>query len=770
MEDVAGWITFRTQIDDKYFEKGIKKAEKDLEKLDNETKKLSEQKEEIDIKVNFDREQLDKDYKQQLKNLEKDYKDALKLNPAGLSSGLERSFDIQREQIDTEYTRKLDEIYSSYDKLERKIKKNNEAKEEEKQRLEELIEKYEEWKDQNKGKDINFGEAFADDVKDAGNQMERVIKKVAKWGVMLFGIRGVYSLISRSMHSISQSNKGVAADIEYMRWALAKSLEPVVVRIVGWAMKLMQSINYLIYKITGFKIFGEATAKNFKSANKSAKELSKTLAGFDEMNILGDNTGTSGGTVLPTSDLNDFNNLSQTAKERIEAIADKLEPLYTFLKEKVWPIVEKILKYINDMSTEEFITWLTTIGIIIGGFKLVELVEGSKLLTSAVLLLQKGLQGLVTGGLAKLSPLLTKAGTGITSLLTKIGGGSALTGGLIGALVILDAILITKIIVDIKDKLIPAIKETNKQIDDTIDLINEVNGQTKKANEKVLEFADGVDAENDALKNNVDLMIDNIEHNGKAIEKEKELISVTGALTGENKVHKEMIKSLDDEMWTNINTLGELANKKKLTKDAAQKFVDSCQDEIEKLEKQNSTLSENSEEYKKNKEKIELLKKQIDITKGNYQVKVNTSAEKKPIDDMQKAVDKLDGEYKVEMSADTKKANKKVSEWLKNLDTAGILGNFLKAGYSLGSALKLFKYAKGGIVNLPGKGIPLSVGGEAGREGVIPLTDEEQMQILGESIGRYVTINLTNINKLDSREISRTSEKVQSNRDFIRNR
>ena len=89
-------------------------------------------------------------------------------------------------------------------------------------------------------------------------------------------------------------------------------------------------------------------------------------------------------------------------------------------------------------------------------------------------------------------------------------------------------------------------------------------------------------------------------------------------------------------------------------------------------------------------------------------------------------------------------------------------------GINLGKLkeFKLPRLAKGGIINQPGRGIPVGYGqaiaGERRAEGVIPLTDSQQMQLLGESIGRYVTINASITNTMNGRVISRELQKVNN--------
>ena len=52
----------------------------------------------------------------------------------------------------------------------------------------------------------------------------------------------------------------------------------------------------------------------------------------------------------------------------------------------------------------------------------------------------------------------------------------------------------------------------------------------------------------------------------------------------------------------------------------------------------------------------------------------------------------------------------------------------------------------------------------------IPLTDSQQMELLGSTIGRYININLTNVTELDGREIARKVDKIQQNNNFVMNR
>lgn len=89
------------------------------------------------------------------------------------------------------------------------------------------------------------------------------------------------------------------------------------------------------------------------------------------------------------------------------------------------------------------------------------------------------------------------------------------------------------------------------------------------------------------------------------------------------------------------------------------------------------------------------------------------------------------------------------------------------------STFSLPRLAKGGIINLPGRGVPVggsAIGGEAGKEGVIPLTDSQQMQLLGEAIGKYISVNNVVPVYLNGRQIAREIKLANQESDFAYNR
>ena len=144
---------------------------------------------------------------------------------------------------------------------------------------------------------------FQNGIESIGNSTSKVIKKVAKWGLAVFGIRSAYNFVRQSISTLAGENEKLASDVEYIRYALASTLQPVIEKLIQLVYKLLQYVNYLAQAWFGVNIFANANAKAMNKAVKSAKQLNKQLAGFDEMNVLSDTSGGAGAGATPSVDL-----------------------------------------------------------------------------------------------------------------------------------------------------------------------------------------------------------------------------------------------------------------------------------------------------------------------------------------------------------------------------------------------------------------------------------------------------------------------------------
>lgn len=488
-----------------------------------------------------------------------------------------------------------------------------------------------------------------------GKSIQNVTKKVVKWGLAIFGVRSAYMFIRQSMSTLSQYDEKLATDIEYIRYALANSLKPVIEGIINLVYKLLAYISYIAKAWFGVSLFANASAKAFKKQKdalggsaKKAKELQKTMAGFDEMNVVQDTSDTSGGAggggALPSMDLGNIADIPIPGW--IKWLADNgafvagviagIATALTLLKFNLDPIialgigaivmgvvflVQDIIDMINDPSWQNFAAILGDIAVIIGG---IMLLMGNWL----------GLLVVIVGVAIK---LIAENWDSIKKILGEVWGW-------------------------IMDHIVTPIYNMFKPFFDFF--INLFTTIWKNVKTIVMNF----------------------------VEPFKSVFN--------------LIKQVFSPI---VEWFGSIWNK---VKDKLKAFAVKVGDTISSV-----------------------FKGVINAMLKSIESFMNTPI--KAVNALIKAVNKLPG---VSLS--------KLTEF------------------------KFPRLAKGGIINQPGSGIMLggAVGGERGAEGVIPLTDSQQMALIGEAIGRYVTVNAQLNNYMNGRLISRELQKVQNDSDFAYNR
>lgn len=187
------------------------------------------------------------------------------------------------------------------------------------------------------GKMINFFSKGTKKIKDGfdsvtnksnkffdGNSVTSGLKKLMKYAFALFSIRGTYALLNsaanRWLSSSSAAAQQLSANIDYLKFAAGSALAPVIEYLVNLVYSLLKGIQKVAYALTGVNIFAKATASSMASTAKSAKEAAKSLAPFDELNVIDFNksSGGSGGGVGPSLDLSKMDDTTNSILEAIK--------------------------------------------------------------------------------------------------------------------------------------------------------------------------------------------------------------------------------------------------------------------------------------------------------------------------------------------------------------------------------------------------------------------------------------------------------------------
>lgn len=284
----VGKVIIGTRLDTKQLEKDLKNSEKELQKYEKEAEKLTEAKAKIDIDL--------QEYEKQKQLIQEANEKTLKLCTTEEQRNWE--LDIQKRQLD-ELTQEYSAQIQKAEEINSKIESNAVSQSMLNDKIQETSQKL---------KQVKGFEQIKNEINEVNKGLTKTIKKVGKWALGIFGIRSAYNAVRSAISTLTQYDDQMASNIEYIKYALANSLQPVIQTILNLVVKLLQYINYIVKAWTGKDLF--KTADAFKNAQKNAKglnkELQKTTAGFDEINTASSQSisGTdTGGISVPDVDL-----------------------------------------------------------------------------------------------------------------------------------------------------------------------------------------------------------------------------------------------------------------------------------------------------------------------------------------------------------------------------------------------------------------------------------------------------------------------------------
>lgn len=305
-----GEITIGTKLDTDKFDRQISQLEKKMKK--EEDKKII-----IDAKLGSQQQELDE----------------ARQKADALADAYQRLKEAQnkvstRQATPKEFTtfQDLQNTYGSLEKLgsefDRALTKQNAIEQkvaQTKYRYDEINAKVSEYKQKIENVKIEKQVADVEKLKSGfnsvGSSIQGAVKHVARLALGIFGIRSAFMFLRRESSDLASYDKQYAANIEYIRYALTQMIAPVLQWIVNLAAKLLGYINAIMQGWFGINLFSRGSAESFNKmkagasgASKAVKQIKKDLAGFDEINMLTDqsDTGTragAGGVGMPSFDL-----------------------------------------------------------------------------------------------------------------------------------------------------------------------------------------------------------------------------------------------------------------------------------------------------------------------------------------------------------------------------------------------------------------------------------------------------------------------------------
>lgn len=718
-----GKIVIGTELDNKDLEKGLRKSEAELRKYASEKERLLTQREkaELDLSSYYEAVRLIKEATDETLRISN--------NPLEVDAAMkseERLIGRKNEQ----YKKELDNLGL----INNKIQENATKQETVKRKIVEINEEL------RRQQGIEGAKQYFANM---GNSIEGIAVKLRRWALSLFSVASMYMLVRRASSTAMQQNQELANSMAGVWNYLAELIMPIMEVIVSWIMKAISAINYFFKILTGVDFAAKAnerttkrqtkaTERQTKAVKKQAqaqKELNKELAAFDEINKVTDeqnkgndldDAGSVGGGVPDVSvpeGLLKLPELSEKTKKVLEGLAN-------------------IIKKIVDFAKEHPKVLATLLG-----------------------------------------------GAAITSLIAKILGVSSVATplGLLGVLAVLTAINFV-----VYDQIKKEFAELNKSIEETRKTLKGNTDGWKEYGEEIKKTGISSDAFDKTIKSNIKSLGNSTLAMAESRTKIGEFDFAVQVLSG---TYQENRKVLEE----NINTLNAEADAMFVAYNQTDKNSESTENMTEYLKKYKSTLEKTNEQLgsnyntsvaysdviKDNKEKIkdvDLRLQYLDYTlqggkKSFEDYKKSVENTNKKLDDTKNKTNALNGKKAtIKIDADTSSADRKTKNWFKNFINSAAINPINSILSNFG--LKIPKLAKGGIINMPGQGVPLAgaIGGERGAEGVIPLTDSQQMDLLGAAIGKHITVAPTIPVYVGNRQIARVVKEIEEEDSFAYNR
>lgn len=666
-----------------------------------------------------------------------------------------------------------------------------------------------------------------------GSAIQSGVKKLGAMAISIIGIRAGINMLRNASSQLASYDSEYAAKLEYIRFALTQAIAPVLKHIVDLALRLLQIVGAIAQGWFGVNIFEKGSVDNFKKmkakasgVGKAVREIKKQLAGFDEMNILQDNrstsTGGGGGGIGNIPDLSSIQGetppwldwiiknkdiiLAALAGIAAGLIAIKLGMMgikalgFGVAIAGIVYAIENLVKFMDDPSFENFGNTIIGIGTAIVGVALmianpVVAIVGLIVLMIGVIFKYwdqiKTFLDNVTTKIYDFSDFL-KENLGIWGNwgLWKIIGGefgnaveksdkgmNALKGSFHGGLKFVKGVFSN----DWEEATEGLKEKTLEEFKGMGGIVNITKENCSKTQEVFSKFGQWIG-----------------EKNGNLWNKTKEIFGAVAEWFNKHVVEPikdffeplfEWFKKLFHNIWDFIKSafqvIADLARGcvetiKIVWGVVKDWFNDHVISPIKNFftEAWNKVTSGGKGAWNGIKETFGRVGDWFKEKFGDAWQKVKDvfSTGGKVFDGIKEGI--LNGLKNV-VNAIIRGINKVIAVPFNGLNTLleklrniSIMGKKPFEFIHTFSVPEIPQLKTGGIINMPNRGTLVggsAIGGEAGREGVVPLTDQQAMAELGREIGKNVLVNLTNITSMNGRVISRELKNIRSQQDFAYN-
>lgn len=140
-------------------------------------------------------------------------------------------------------------------------------------------------------------QSFASGIKNAHKSAEGLHKKILKMGIALLGMHGIMGGIKQIVQSALSNNEQLQQQLTAVKGVLGQAFTPIINALISGLSKVVTLADRIYSVFLGISLIAKYNAtqaskmaSGTSSAAKSAKDLKRQLAGFDELNVLSDSS------------------------------------------------------------------------------------------------------------------------------------------------------------------------------------------------------------------------------------------------------------------------------------------------------------------------------------------------------------------------------------------------------------------------------------------------------------------------------------------------
>ncbi len=309
MSRTDGYLKIKTKLDNSGIDKDITELENKINKLETKNAEYSQEQSVLEKELNdYDNlKQKASEYKQKLTELKTEKEAMRKANPAlAVTADTPEYANINTQigDMQMQYNKALIELEKqapAVDKIATKLEKVKAKQADNNSKITQFKNKI----------DAIKADKITRQMNGVGTSIKKQIGALAKMSLAIFGIRAGIYMVRNLISTVSQYNPQIKADIDYIKYVLANIFVPLVQKIISFVATLLGYVNAVMSAWFGINLYSNSSAKNFQKMQKNAsgtakslKEAQKSLAGFDEMNVLQDsNSSADSGATAPSFDL-----------------------------------------------------------------------------------------------------------------------------------------------------------------------------------------------------------------------------------------------------------------------------------------------------------------------------------------------------------------------------------------------------------------------------------------------------------------------------------